>query len=167
MFVGRIGDPEKRSAIAAEALGMLGFTGAEVVTVGKESPFYGGVHWGVASDETLNELYNSVDFLICPTRNAFLGLPMLEAAAAGCIPVFCNDLDVRQEFFPSALFPEYDSVTPDAAGIATFIGGLLGEDNGRLEGLRERVYAHYVADLEERLSPKGVASRIMGIFESL
>ena len=170
MFVGRINDPEKRCSIAAEALGLLGFAAHEVVTVGNERPFYGGVHWGVASDETLAELYNSVDFLMCPTRNAFLGLPMLEAAAAGCVPIICNDLDVRQEFFPSDVFPEYAAVNPDAHSIAAFMRGLMDTSSGDdrvMERFKHRIWHHYISKWHARLSPRGVAAAIMRVYEGL
>lgn len=167
MFVGRVSDQEKRSHVAAQALSILGFTRDDVVTVGNEPPYYGGSFWGVASDSTLNDLYNSVDFVMCPTRNAFLGLPALEGMAAGAIPVICNDMDIRWEFWPSSLFPEYDNVGPTGPAIAGFMASLLTEDGEALENLRERLYAHYVANWADRLSPIGVARSIIGVYEGL
>jgi len=166
MFVGRINDPEKRSHLGAEALRLLGIKGEHVVTVGNEPPYYGGVHWGVADDATLNDLYNSVDFLMCPTHNAFLGLPALEAMAAGAVPVICRDMDIREEFWPSDLFPEYAEVEPNAASVARFMAGLLA-DEGKMGDLRARLYAHYIATWADRLSPAGVARAIMGVYEGL
>lgn len=166
MFVGRVADPCKRSGIAASALSILGYGWDDMVTVGREPPPYGGVYWGEASDQILSELYNSTDYLMCPTQHAFLGLPILEAMACGTIPIVCNDLDIRAEFIPPALFPEYDDVAPDAPSIARFVARLMQDEDMR-HGLAERLHRHYLDRWARRLSPAGVAESILSVYATL
>lgn len=166
LFVGRVGDPGKRSLLAASALAILGYGWDDMVTVGRETPPYGGVYWGATNDSALSDLYNSVDYLMCPTLHAFLGLPILEAMACGTIPVVCRDLDIRDEFLPPALFPEYDGVEPTAPSIARFVARLVQNDDIR-QDLAARLHQHYIAQWSERLSPKGVAQAITSVYETL
>lgn len=166
LFVGRVNDPEKRSRLGVEAIRVLNIPGDMVVTTGGEPPFYGGQYAGVSTDQLLNDLYNSADFLMCPTRNAFLGLPILEACAAGTIPVFCNDLDIREEFFPTDLFPEYAAIDPSASSIAGFMWGFM-MDPVKKANLQDRLYRHYQENLADRLSPIGVARRILAVYNRL
>jgi len=166
LFVGRVNDPEKRSLLGAEALRILGIASQNVITTGGEYPAYGGRYFGVATDQQLNDLYNGTEFLICPTRNAFLGLPILEACAAGAVPVFCRDLDIREEFFPSYLFPEYDRIEPTASSIAGFMWRLIAEPDTK-EDLKKRLFSHHQNVLAEKLSPIGVAQRIIDVYKKI
>src|SRR5262249_39769638 len=58
LFVGRVGDAAKRASIGASALAILGFGWIDVLTVGRESPLYGGEYWGEVTDEALSRAYN-------------------------------------------------------------------------------------------------------------
>ncbi len=167
LFVGRVSDPWKRTMIAASALSILGFGYDDMVTVGREPPPYGGVYWGTASDETLNDLYNSVDYVMFPSGGSEgMGLPPLEAMAAGAIPVVCNDLCTRAEFLPSEAFPEYDDTHADAPSIARFMARFM-QDNDAKEAFKERLHVHYRAQWERKLSPAGVAQAIANVYETL
>lgn len=166
LFVGRVNDPEKRSSLGAEALAMLGFEASQLVTVGSESPSYGGVYLGPVGDGTLNQLYNSVDFLVCPTRNAFLGLPIIEATAAGVIPIFCRDLDIRTEFFPTDLFPEYAEVEPTPSSIARFVARYM-QDNREMDAMKDRLYNHYLHTWQLRMTGRKVAQSILAVYANL
>lgn len=166
MFVGRVSDQEKRASMGAAALSILGYGWNDMVTVGRELPPYGGAYYGEATDAELNGLYNSSTFLMCPTRHAFLGLPILEAMACGTIPVVCNDLDIRQEFLPSEVFPEYDSVDPTAPSIARFVSRFLQDNDAKAE-FSARVHAHYLREWSTALSPAGVARAILNVYQTL
>jgi glycosyltransferase involved in cell wall biosynthesis len=165
LFVGRVQDHEKRAVIGAAALSILGYGWDDMVTVGRELPPYGGQYYGEATDAELSGFYNTCDYLICPTRNAFLGPPILEAMACGCIPVVCRDLDILDEFLPATLFPEYREVEPTAPSIARFIARYQG-DISRAE-MSDRLYNHYARTWAGALSPAGVASAIERVYRSL
>lgn len=166
LFVGRVNDPNKGSLYLAAALQNLGFQPKELVTVGMEAPIYGGDFWGVATEAALNALYNSVDFVCCTTKFGGIELPMLEAMAAGAIPIVCNDLSTRQEFLPSSLFPEYDKVDRTPQSIAAFVATFL-QDNNAMELMKARLHAHWATKWQEPFSPRGVAKRITGVYEGL
>ncbi len=166
LFVGRVCDAEKRTDIGAEALNICAFDKSDIITVGGESPRYGGYYGGAVNDQILNELYNTVDYLICPTRNAFLGLPILEAMAVGCIPVICNDLDILEEFIPTDKFPEYKEVDPNPWSIATFISKLQANKEYKAE-FKERVYNHYNSFIKSKVEPIEVAKRIINVYNNI
>lgn len=167
MFVGRVWDENKRTAIAARALSLLGFSGEDVVTVGMESPPYGGTYWGVASESTLNDLYNSADFVVATARYGGIELAVVEAMAAGAVPLCLRDLHTLDELLPADLFPEYRAVEPTPESLARFIASLLNDGGTRLADLKERLHAHYLQNWRERTSPAGVAGRILTLYNSL
>jgi len=98
-LVGRVNDPFKRGFLAIQSLVMAGFHENEVVTVGSENPNW-GTYLGIVNDTLLNDLYNSVDFVMMCSSFEGLGLPGLESMAAGAIPVVCHDLTTVAEFYP-------------------------------------------------------------------
>ncbi len=164
MFVGRVNDPNKRAILGAQALQVLGFESKEIVTVGPESPYFGGVYAGVVDENILNLLYNSVDYVICCSRHEGILLPAIEALAAGSIPVICNDLSTRHEFF--ADIKEYDNVYPDPISIAKFISSLE-QDNLKKMSFRDKLFNHYHNNLCHKFNKIDVANRIIKIYESL
>lgn len=166
LFVGRVNDPEKRAGIGAAALSILGYGWNDMATIGREPPHYGGTYIGEADDQMLTLAYHLSTFLMCPTRHAFLGLPILEAMACGTIPVICNDLDVREEFLPSSVFPEYRAIEASAPSIATFVGHLMNNDEARKE-LQGRLYQHFQSKWAHHLSPRGVAEKILTCYQSI
>lgn len=168
MFVGRVGDSNKRALIAARALSLVGFRGEEIVTVGMEPPFFGGDYWGVASETTLNDLYNSVDFVVATARYAGLELAVLEAMAVGAIPLCLRDLHTLDELLPADLFPEYRAIEPTAESLARFITDLFSDDTGEtMASLKQRLYTHFETTWSARVSPAGVAGRILAVYDSI
>ncbi len=166
LFVGRVNDPEKRAGVGAAALSILGLGWDDMVTIGREPPHYGGRHWGEVPDTVLSAAYAASTFLMCPTRNAFLGLPILEAMACGCIPVVCNDLDILDEFLPADVFPEYREVEATAPSIARFVSRFMQDNDAKAE-FSARVRAHYETQWADKLSPRGVAQAILNVYQTL
>src|SRR5690606_3211512 len=112
--------------------------------------------------------YNSADFVICTGRVEGLCLGVLEGMAAGCVPLVCNDLTTLDELLPADLFPEYRAVDPTPQSIARFIASLINEDSGaRLAAFKDRLHDHYQRVWAERVSPVGVAGRILQVYDRL
>lgn len=99
MMLGRLTDPVKRADLAIKALILAGFSESEVAVCGGENVGW-GTNLGTVSDEILNDLYNSVDYVVCTSLGAGLELPPLEGMAAGAIPIVCHDLTTFSEFYP-------------------------------------------------------------------
>lgn len=99
LMVGRLNDPSKRANLAIQSLILANIKSEEVAVVGSENPGFGN-YLGIVSDEELNKLYNSVDFVLMTSQGEGLGLPALEATLCGTIPIVCFDLSTFNEFFP-------------------------------------------------------------------
>jgi glycosyltransferase involved in cell wall biosynthesis len=166
MFCGRVNDPAKRCALGAAALQIIGVSPLEVVTVGSEPPFYGGMYWGIATDAALTDLYHTADFVLMPSASEGMGLPAIEAAAVGAIPVICRDLVTREEFFPSSVFPEYLVVEPEPRSIAAFIARYL-NNREEMAAFKARLKKHFAQNWARKLSGRGVAEAILKVYESL
>lgn len=164
MFIGRVNDPNKRCGLGLVALQILGFDIKEVVTIGSESPYYGGVYAGMVDDNILNLLYNSVDFVMFPSLHEGMGLPAIEAMAAGAIPIICKDLSTRNEFFNG--ISEYDEVKPDSVSISKFIAQFM-QDNDKKQEFKDKLYNHYLINWKDKVSPAGVANNILDVYKKL
>lgn len=166
LFVGRVQDPNKRATLGAQAVGALGGGANDVLTVGGDAPPYGGKYAGIVSDTILNDIYNASDYLMACSKSEGLFLPPQEAIAADCIPVICNDLNVREEFFPTNLFPEYAAIDPNPQSIAAFIAALEKDQDKKREFIT-RLRNHYRSNWEAHLSGLGVAKKIISVYEGL
>ncbi len=162
--VGRRSDPNKRADLWAGALGILGINYREVALVGSDPGW--GDYLGVLSDFNLNLLYNSVDFVLATSRVEGLNLPVLEAMAAGAIPVVCRDMTTRTELLPPDLFPEYQEVEPTGPSVARFIARYLNSSE-QMVGMKIRLHEHYVTSWQEKTSGAGVARRILEVYQGL
>jgi glycosyltransferase involved in cell wall biosynthesis len=164
--VGRRQDANKRFNLGALALNTLGYTQNDLCLVGNEPGW--GDYLGVLNDENLNIVYNSVDFVFCLGKIEGLSLTPLESAAAGAIPIICNDLTTREELFPTDLFPEYEDVHPTPRSIAAFISHFVNEESGdRMREMKLRLRSHFNLNLKEKVSPAGVARRIESVYNSI
>lgn len=157
LFCGRVNDPMKRCALGAAALQLLGYTAQDLITVGSEPPHFGGTYWGVASDEGLNDLYNSAEFLLFPSAFEGLGLPPIEMAFAGGIPVVCNDCPTMMEWFGD--IPAYREIDPTPLSIARFLVRMKNPEErtalqGQLQQLCDRSF-------RDKFEPTRVAQRIL------
>lgn len=164
--IGRRSDENKRATLGVQALQLLGYSEKDLALVGNEGGW--GDYLGVLSDENLNIVYNSVDFVMCCSLVEGLCLPVLEAMAAGAVPVVCNDMTTREELLPPDLFPEYELVQPIPSLIARFIATYTNDEGGvRLAALKERLYRHYLNAWADRVSPTGVAKAILDVYAEL
>lgn len=112
MFAGRVADPYKRADLGLQSLLRAGLDPQEIVVVGSERLSH-GVHMGIVSDEVLNDLYNSVDFVVDCSIFAGLSLPIIEGISSGAIPIFCHDLPTATEIAPRhwACFPSVTCIS--------------------------------------------------------
>lgn len=99
MMVGRLLDRYKRVELAIASIQMAGFSEKDVITVGRENPRFGN-HIGEVPESTLNELYNSVTYVVDCAQFAGLGLVACEAMAARAFPICCEDCTAANEFVP-------------------------------------------------------------------
>ncbi len=161
MLVGRVNDPAKKAVESVQALIAAGLNGGDVITVGREQPFYGGAWANSVSDEVLNEIYNSVDFVMCMSTSEGMGLPALEAMSVGAVPVLPRDLTTREEFFPTQVFPEYELVK-DAETAKDFMLTLM-QDKERIREMKTRLVNHFESFWREKLNGVGVAKKILEV----
>lgn len=122
LMAGRCRDKNKRiDSIGIPALIMAGFEQEEVAVCGGEYPGW-GVDMGVVSDEVLNDLYNSVDFVMHPSLNEGLGLVPLEGMICGATPILTYDTST---FSDIAHFPQYWGCYPSATSVAYRLRALM------------------------------------------
>jgi len=100
LYVGRANDYRKRFSLIKDAFINFPEIQNTLVTCGSENPFF-GKHIGIVNDQDLNYLYNTSKFLLFPSSFEGLGLPMIEAMIAGCVPITCSDNKTAIEFCPS------------------------------------------------------------------
>lgn len=162
--IGRKSDPNKRHGLGAQAVRLLGYQPNDVYLVGNEMGW--GDYCGVLSDENLNRVYNSVDFVLCTSKIEGLCLPVLESMAAGAIPVVCNDMTTRRELLPPEIFPEYNAVDPTPESIARFIARYTSDPVAMAE-MKERLHTHYQKEWAHKLTGRAVAERIVEVVRGI
>jgi glycosyltransferase involved in cell wall biosynthesis len=133
MMVGRLRDPNKRTELGINSLIRAGFEESEVAMVGPEYPGW-GVNMGLVSDEVLNQLYNSVDYVVCPSHLEGLGLPILEAMAAGAVPIVCQDLTTYQDISLPLNWGNF----PNVPSVSNWLMTLRYGKNGELSAAKEQ-----------------------------
>lgn len=166
LSVGRRSDPNKRSLLWTHAMQLLGGFHAisEIALVGNEQ--WWGDYQGVLSDEDLITFYNRTHFVAATGFIEGLNLPVLEAMAAGAIPIVCRDMTTRTELLPPDLFPEYEEVEPTATSVARFIARFLNSETAMIL-MKDRLHTHYMITWADRVSSAGVARRIVDVYQSL
>ncbi len=165
VHVGRRSDSNKRFHLGVAALQLLGVHYQQLALVGNE-PAGWGDYLGVLKDEHLNDVYNHVDFALTLGRIEGISLPTVEAMAAGVIPVVCNDMTTRKELLPPDLFPEYNDVESNPQSVARFIADFM-NDRQKMDDMKMRLRAHFEDEWERKMSPVGVASRILDVYQSI
>lgn len=155
---GRTNDPNKRiRSLAIPALITAGFTEEEVAIVGGEWPGW-GTNLGMVSDETLNQLLNSVDIVVSTTLNAGLELGPLEGMICGAVPVMCYDMST----FRDLSYPQHWGCYPSVASLAYRLRTLT-DYPYVLEA--ERQYCLNMSEvLREQYNKDAVARRILDVY---
>ena len=115
LFVGRANDPNKRFSLIRETLSKIKDGEKKLTVCGEQNPGFGN-YLGYVSNEKLNELYNSTQYLLLPSKYEGIGLPMIEAMICGSLPITCSDNETAREFLPSDFICE-----PNAKSIAEHI----------------------------------------------
>lgn len=155
LCVGRVNDKNKRINLAFEALDLLNISFESVAIAGSENPGVGN-YLGVVSDEDLNDLYNSVDFVLMPSLLEGIGLPALEGMVCGAIPIICYDLTTFYEFY----YRDW-GIYPSSTAIAYRINSLI---NNKSYFEYERVRALELGEsISEQFNYVTVAKRILEI----
>jgi glycosyltransferase involved in cell wall biosynthesis len=162
--VGRRFDGNKNFNLGVAALQLLGYHHYDMFLVGNETGW--GDHCGVLSDDNLNRVYNSVDFVLTLGTIEGLSLPTLEAMSCGAIPVVHNRMTTRRELLPPDLFPEYNAVDPDVRSVAKFIVRYASDSDAMAE-MKERLHTHYQINWAHKLTGRAVAERIVEVARSI
>lgn len=150
-MVGRLQDPSKRARLAVESLILAGYKESDVAIVGSQ-PIGWGNYLGIINNQELNDLYNSVDYVVMTSLGEGLGLPALEGCVAGAIPVVCHDLTTFNEFYPQ-LLGNY----PNPHCIAMFLKTANTPDNFN-------IVKQVGCIIREKLSGKSVARNIINAY---
>ena len=99
LFVGRANDPNKRFSLIKESLLKIKDGEKKITVCGAENPNFGN-YLGYVSDKELNNLYNSTQFVLLPSKAEGIGLPMIESMICGALPITCSDNETAKEFLP-------------------------------------------------------------------
>lgn len=162
LISGRTNDPNKRiGSLGIPALIAAGFNEHEVAVVGGEWPGW-GTNLGVVSDDVLNDLLNSVDFVMSPTALTGLELGPIEAMICGAVPILCYDMSTFRDI---GCYPQHWGCYPSVASIAYRLRVLM-ETPRVLEGDRQHCLA--LSDqLSEQLGKRAVAQRILDVYKRI
>ena len=99
LFVGRANDPIKRFDLVRDTLIKIKDGIKKIKVCGAENPNFGN-YLGYVSDEELNNLYNSTQLVLLPSKAEGIGLPMIESMICGALPITCSDNETAKEFLP-------------------------------------------------------------------
>lgn len=98
LYVGRWGDPNKRTNLIEPTLKLLNQDPTnDLVVVGTDKPPFECHYQGVVNDSALSDLYNAAEFVWLPSHKEGLGLPAIEGIIGGAIPILCEDNPVAKE----------------------------------------------------------------------
>lgn len=159
MMLGRLRDPNKRAHAAVMSLIRAGFEEHEVAIVGPE-PIGWGVYQGVLSDQDLNDLYNSVDYVLMFGKEEGIGLPACEAACAGTIPLVLPDLSTFEEFWVSSPLGLHYQTLTSPAKVAELIMALERDKDWKAQ-VKQDVLAYGEMALRPKFTVRNVAARII------
>lgn len=135
LYIGRLYEQNKRFGLGVNALSILNVTKNQFFIAGPDDPGQGLNYLGEIDDHTLNMLYNRCKFLICPTEYGVLGLPPIEAAICGCVPILCNDNEAAKEF----QLVDF-SFNPNPKDLADGIASINNNHLEKLKSIGERLF---------------------------
>lgn len=112
LMVGRLDDRNKRAYLAKEVLEMEENWDKIFVTCGSGYPGFGVNHFGVVSDNILNQTCNRSKIYLALSKEEGLFLPLIENIICGCVPIVCEDMATANEFVSSEFIckPDKNSI---------------------------------------------------------
>ncbi len=165
MMVGRLCDANKRAGTAVKALIRAGFNESEVAIVGPEYLGW-GARMGTVSDETLNDLYNSVDYVMMLSRNEGIGLPACEAAMAGAIPIIAPDLSTFNEFWAASPLGLHYQLLNSADAVSKLILSIEANPTWKAQ-IKQDMLGYAELAFRPKFAREKVAARIIEVFQSI
>lgn len=165
LLVGRVNDPNKRVSLAISSLIRAGFDESEVGVVGPENPRY-GQYFGLVSDDMLNTLYNSVDYVMMLSQKEGLGLPAIEAACCGAIPLVAPDLSTFAEFWAESPLGLHYQKLNSVNDVAELIRSIEADPKWRAE-VKQDLVGYAELAFRPKFDPVAVASRLISIYQTL
>lgn len=162
---GRINDPNKYYHAAVQALVRAGFEEHEVAVVGYDRPAW-GTWLGPVSDEALNNLFNSVDYVIALSKEEGILLPPIEGACCGAIPIVAAHLSTLQEFWvQSPLGLHYQTLTSPAK-VAELIMSLEKNQDWKTQ-VKQDMLGYAELAFRPKFTPRNVAARIIEVAHTI
>ncbi len=165
LCVGRVNDRNKRLGIAVQSLIRAGFNEDEVSIVGPENPFYGRYH-GTVSDEALNDLYNSTEYVMMTSANEGIGLTACEGAMAGAIPIVLPTLSTFDEFWAESPLGLHYQRLNSPNDVANLIRALESNPTWKAE-VKQDMLGFASLKFRPKFEAKAVASRIIEVYQSI
>ena len=154
LFVGRANDPIKRFNLVRDTLFKIKDGVKKIKICGAENPNFGN-YLGYVSDEELNNLYNSTQFVLLPSKAEGIGLPMIESMICGALPITCSDNETAKEFLPSDFICE-----PEPQSILEHIEKLDKEYS-----VKRKLAFKFGKEYKERFSKSAIAKNILNIIK--
>lgn len=164
-MVGRTSDPNKRCGAAVLALTRAGYTEDQVAVVGPEYPGW-GTRVGTVSEAKLNDIYQSVDYVLMLSKEEGIGLTAAEAAIAGAIPLVLPDLSTYNEFWATSPAHQFYLQLTSIDSLAAFLIYLKSDPDAR-ETLRAQMADYGQNILRPLFDKTNVAARILSVYESI
>lgn len=164
-LIGRIADPNKRAASSIKALISAGYKEEDIVIIGPEYLGYGN-RLGTVVDSVLNDIYNSVDFVMMLSKNEGIGLPAIEAACCGAIPIVAPDLSTFDEFWvQSPLGLHYQSLT-SIEKVASLINAINKDEKWKSD-IKTDLIGYSELYFRPKFSKKEVAKKIIEVYHTI
>lgn len=164
-MVGRLLDPNKYASVAISALIRCGFDEKDVAIIGPEYVGW-GTRMGLINDEVLNDIYNSVDYVIMLDKNAGIGLPAIEAACCGAIPIVAAHLATFDEFWvQSPLGLHYQKIR-NASELTKLIQSIESDKKWKQE-IKTDLLGYSELYFRPKFDKVNVAKRIIEVYQSI
>ena len=154
LFVGRANDPIKRFNLIRDSISKIENGIRKIKVCGAENPNFGN-YLGYVSDDELNNLYNSTQFLLLPSKAEGIGLPMIEAMICGALPITCNDNETAKEFLPLDFI-----CAPNAGSILECIKKLEQEYE-----IKRKLAFKFGTEYKEKFNKTTIAKNILNIIK--
>lgn len=164
-MVGRLLDSNKYASVAISALIRAGFDEKDVAIVGPEHVGW-GARMGLVSDEALNDIYNSVDYVIMLDKNAGIGLPAIEAACCGAIPIIAPHLSTFDEFWVQSPLGLHYQKLNNANNIANLIMSIEADKKWKAD-IKQDLLGYSELCFRPKFDKIEVAKRIIDVYQSI